>query len=677
MNKRNVLTKLIGIFIIILLMHITNVSMAAEYEAIAYNEKYAEWMNLPEEEREKTIAPPMYVRNINNYSQRISTFRNSRLLGTISKYSLLDNISLKLKNQQSTGQCWAFSTTTQLESYMAKVKSKTVEFSPRHMEYSTSKTFLDGTNPYGFNREVNVGGNAFLGYTYMTQGQGPVLESDMPFANTSEKINLSEIQGKTVQAQLEEFIYFPAIYKEIENGVITYTNGQTGSNRVEYTKAQVTSVREKVKEHIMTYGAVVAPTATNKTEFFSNQVTPVLSEAYNCDDPSVSADHQITIIGWDDNYAVTNFNEEHRPTSPGAWLIQNSYGTEIADSNGNVFPVFNNGLLYISYEDCLIETMMTGIISLGDVDYDDIYQHDILGETSVIGSSSANEIYMANVFKKDSNVAYLNEVGFYTIAGESYEIYVNSADDKLTGEDFVKVKTVPATDSYYITVELDKPIKLNGSKFAVAIKYISSNNGVTAPVECRLLKSSISNTVVSNEGESYVSVDGTTWDDCKELNITGMSNINACIKAFTTDTSNVVDITLKSNAYTIVAGENVITKVLPETSLTNFKKNLITDGTVKIYYKSGQELADSDMVSTGATLEIVETGDTYQISVMGDLNGDSKVTATDLLKLKKDLVNVEKLTGEYKKAADLNDSSTLTSTDMLKIKQIICKIITL
>lgn len=417
----------------------------------------------------------------------------------------------------------------------------------------------------------------------------------------------------------------------------------------------------------MNYGAVLAHTSTQNTQFFSNQKAIEQSKAYNCNDSTIKADHQIAIVGWDDNYAISNFKEtldstqDHRPTSPGAWIVQNSYGTDL----------FNNGYIYISYEDCLIETSMTGIISLEQVAYDDIYQYDILGMVTAI-QSGTKAIATANVFKKDSKAISLNRIGLYTLAGQTYEIYVNSIDGNLGGN-LVKVKTIRATDSSYITVDLDNPIKLSGKEFAIAVLYKSTNIAY-APVECKTTYTNLYDTATSNAGESFISTDGINWTDCSALKITGLSNINACIKAFTT---NISDVTLNTNAYTINEQEKIIINILPNTTVTNLKNKLITSGTIKIYNKNGQELTKSELVGTGATLKIVETSDIYKMVVMGDLNGDGKITTTDLLKLKKHVTNIEKLKSEYKTAADINSSNTITTTDVLKMKQIICKIVTL
>lgn len=46
--------------------------------------------------------------------------------------------------------------------------------------------------------------------------------------------------------------------------------------------------------------------------------------------------HSVTIIGWDDNYPKENFLGGHQPEGNGAFLIKNSWGSEL-----NEFP--NNG----------------------------------------------------------------------------------------------------------------------------------------------------------------------------------------------------------------------------------------------------------------------------------------------------------------------------------------------
>lgn len=611
------------------------------------------------------------------YVQEIElTFPNPiqrQLFGINSKYDLREKIDLKVKNQGTTSFCWAISATTALESYMQLVQNKQIEYSPRHMEYTTSKTFLDGTNADAYNREVNSGGNALIAYGYITSGRGPVLEEEMPFNTSTQKINLEEIEGKTVVAKLEEYVIFPNIYKQKVGDVVVCTNGQTGENSRLYTDAEMTAFRNQVKEHIMKYGGVTAQVNATKPEFYDNPSDMWSSKCYNCDDSSVVANHQVTIVGWDDNYDVSNFNEEHRPTKPGAYLVQNSFGQEV-NIDGVTKKVFDNGYLYISYEDLLIETAMTGITKMDDIDYDNIYQYDPLGCNNYITSNS-NEITGANVFSKSDKLEWLNEISFYTVNDCTYEIYVNSQDGTLSQEKLKKVKTVSRRDNiYYTTVTLDEPILLTGQEFAVAVRYISEGTSVL-PVECisGYDEKDAYATATSNKGESFLCAESSldNWVDAKEISVFGIEQANICLKAFTTEAK---DILLYSEKYNI-SEDKKITKISPNTTLEEMLQNFSINGTAEIYDKSGTKLSEEDIICTDYTMKIVGNNNTYKLVVTGDVNGDGKITGTDLLKLKKHIVKIELLKETFLDAADVNFSTNITSTDLLKIKQAIVGII--
>ena len=94
-------------------------------------------------------------------------------------------MTLRLKHQGRTNECWAFSTVTMLETNLALLKNVNKTFSARHMDYSTIKTFTDGENSYGYNREAGSGGLAPFGLAYLTNGKGAVLEEQMPFEDNT------------------------------------------------------------------------------------------------------------------------------------------------------------------------------------------------------------------------------------------------------------------------------------------------------------------------------------------------------------------------------------------------------------------------------------------------------------------------------------------------------------
>lgn len=661
---RKHLKQMIGVILLFAIFMMGNQSKAIDFELKEYSEKYQEWTNLPQEIRENTIEPAQYTIDIQSSNIEIASIVNTRLRGLNSQFDLRDNITIQVKNQKSTMECWACSTTTVLETNLALTKNIHAVYSSRHMNYSTSNVFADGTNEKGHNRDVKTGGNSTIATAYLVSGRGPVLETDMPFVNSTDKINLSEIEGKQVQLKVEETVNFPTVHKtKLADGTIQYTNGK---DKV-YEQTEITSFRNSIKEHIMQYGGVMAYTYGRGEQYYSNQENFMLSKAYYCDEEQ-TADHAVTIIGWDDNYAITNFNEEHRPTEPGAYIIQNSYGIEAQDSQGNNYTMFDNGYLYISYEDFLIEQQLWGIVKTNDIDYDTIYQYDELGPCADLTSNS-EMLYIANIFSREdvSKKEKLNEISIIATKGESYDVYVNSTDGELSKTKLQKVKTVNNVDKTgYYTIKLDNPILLTDSKFAVAIK-ISSSDNINIPVEAKTTVYSMWDTTTSQAGQSFMSEDMNTWTDFKNINIIGVSNINICLKAFTTQVED-SNITITSSVYKF-DNTNCIYKIMPNTSVEDLKKNIVSnDNNYTIRAKDGKILTNEELVGTGVEL-ILSNSIQYTLIVTGDVNGDGKITVTDITKIKRKIVGLEWLDVVFEKAGDIDNSSNITVTDLIKAKR--------
>lgn len=135
-----------------------------------------------------------------------------------SRFSLKDVIptNLAIRNQQQTNSCWAFAALSSLETNLALSNyrngtntSKVYDYSERHMEYATTKTFANNeTNPIGYNRVVGSGGNWWTAEPYFINGTGAIPESELPFENNEDIINISAIQNKTVSTQVSDTIYF-------------------------------------------------------------------------------------------------------------------------------------------------------------------------------------------------------------------------------------------------------------------------------------------------------------------------------------------------------------------------------------------------------------------------------------------------------------------------------------
>ena len=673
---------LVSIFLLLIFIF-GNSCNAMELKERKYSSQYEEWLQLSEEERKNTVQPNKYTINITEENTPKQQFiAQMRLLSTEnnSQFDLRDKIEIKVKNQENTSECWAFAMTTVLETNVALTKDKIVEYSPRHMDYATSLTFLDGINPIGHSREVGsgsiigAGGNSYVALGYINRGSGPVLEKEMPFVNSEEKINLSEIQGKEVQLKVNDVTRFPNIYKEQENGTTKYTNG----NNQEYTQTEIVNFRNAIKEHIKKYGGVLATTYARGKEYYSNPTNVLSSKAYYCDDSEAKADHQITIIGWDDNYAVTSFNEQHRPQKPGAYIVQNSYGKEMEDSQQEIVPVFDEGYIYISYEDVLIEQQIVGIGETTNIDYDNIYQYNPLGANVQLGVKE-EKLYLANRFSKGNQTEYLKEISLEANAGEKYEVYINSIDGSL--EDASKFQKIMTTeeiekDGYY-TIKLPNPVELRGNEFVVCLQKNQDANGSNyfwAEAKETILLQNFA-TASSNLNESFLSPDMTNWKDMKKItSVIGYSDLNLTIKAFTVNNINddevfEPELKLVSSKYKIDE-ENKICKISPNTTVNTFKDNVNAENIKYIVNSNGEIIEETGILGTGAIINLTEEIQ-YTLIVIGDVNGDGKITPTDVTKIKREIVGLEKLKNEYREAGDVNESKSITTTDLIKVKKVL------
>lgn len=504
---------------------------------------YDEWNCLSDEQKEQIVMPRTYDVEIPDSilsEYEIDTMPRvlNQLLGNCvnpfdevgsvndSRFNLAENLNLRVEHQRNTTECWAFSLIKALETNKAlKNKLYDIEdFSERHMDYATSRTFTDGVNEAGFNREVGTGGLIPVGLAYLTNGQGAVLESDMPFKNEEKKISLAEID-KNVNTIVNDYYNLPTIHKEYEKD----SNGNTISvkykkaNGTEYTESELNAVRNIIKEHLVENGAIATMTAGSLSNYYNNS-SAFQATAYNCNDTDKTRDHAITIVGWDDNYPRENFGDGRMPSTNGAYIVLNSYG----DTS------FDNGYLYISYEDYFIEEELYGISSTGSVDYDYIYQNDYYGGVFKIGSATQTKGSIGTVYNRDKNKnEILDSVGVTLSNYSKIEIYVNPENDSFATSKLIKV----AEPSEVLTPGFHRiditPTQLTGDNFTIVVKITPESGGFYFQIEANVEKTAYA--FVESENRSYVSLSSNTWTNISNLTVSGldMKTADVCIKAYT------------------------------------------------------------------------------------------------------------------------------------------------
>lgn len=518
-----------------------------------YTDEYIRWSNLSDEEKSKTLMPKKYKTDLITYIPRNMMAKAQMLKATTSTSFNLKNVipnNVQIRDQQSVGSCWCFAALSSLETNIAmenyksgKNTSKVYDYSERHMDYATSNSFINNeVNTIGFDREAGSGGVFNFAEVYLMNGYGAINESDIPYENNSDKIDISQIQGKEVQTQLYDTVYF------------------NNYNKLEGTEKQ--NAMNSVKDFIQNYGSVFCQIHGDSK--LNSTCCDITNGAIYCDDASTHLpDHAVSIIGWDDNYDKNNFIEGHRPTSNGAWIVRNSWGTQYGDK----------GIFYVSYEDANVAAVMHGIKKSKDYkNYDNLYFYDEHLSNYQI-HYNGNEIYLGTKYnKKTSNTEYLNQVSVYNYPNYELSVYVNTKDSDLTFSKFQKVSlkegdTETATSEGFQTLEFAKPIALTGKSYAVIIKVNNKNNNNKTYIMGENKEYSYSSNTTIEKEKCYFATQSTinsdTWQDVGDINSldSSIDNFDTTIKAYTTNklyTEELqnIKVTKEPNKTTYYEGEN-------------------------------------------------------------------------------------------------------------------------
>jgi C1A family cysteine protease len=374
----------------------------------------------------------------------------------------------KIYNQGTYGTCWAFAATSALESALLPEESRS--FSVDHMSMSNS-----------FHANQYDGGEYTMGMAYLSAWQGPVDEADDPYGDGKTDDTL------TAQKHVQE---------------IRIIDGK------EY---------EDIKEAVFLYGGVESSLySTIKSSQGSSEYYNRQTSAY-CYIGTEKPNHDVVIIGWDDNYPSSNFNTELE--GDGAFICQNSWGESFGE----------NGVFYVSYYDTNIGTHNVVYTRVDDIDnYDHIYQSDLCGWVGKIGYDQ-EQIYGANVFTAGGDEEVC-AAGFYaTGANTEYEIYlVNDFEDEDSFGGMQQVAAGTLEQAGYYTVDFDESVAVEeGERYAVVVYVRTPGSMHPLAIEYDTGDPLLAD-VDLDDGEGYISLNGT-----KFINVKEKRDCNLCIKAFT------------------------------------------------------------------------------------------------------------------------------------------------
>ena len=374
----------------------------------------------------------------------------------------------EIRNQGKYGTCWAFGALTAMESSLLPEASYL--FSVDHMSMSNS-----------FNVTQFDGGEYTMGMAYLAAWQGPVYEKDDPYGDGETNGDLRPV--KHVQ---EMRVIASKDIAAIKEAVFKYGGVQT---------SLYSSLRS----------------ASSSSKYYNSKTS-----AY-CYIGTEKPNHEVVIIGWDDNYAKENFSIPLEGN--GAFICQNSWGENFGD----------NGVFYVSYYDTNIGTHNVVYTRVDETDnYDNIYQSDLCGWVGKIGYEKES-IYGANVFTAKKNEV-VRAAAFYATAPDTqYKVYmVNRFEDESSFDNKVLVAEGVLEDAGYYTVDFNQNISVKpGEKYAVVVYLYTP--GATHPLAIEYdTGDKFLDNIILDDGEGYISYSGKQFINVKEK-----QDCNLCIKAFT------------------------------------------------------------------------------------------------------------------------------------------------
>ena len=396
-----------------------------------------------------------------------------------SYYSLIDEgYVTSVKNQQSGGNCWAFSAIAALESAILKASGDNLDLSEENV-----KNLMQLYSDYGWSLyETNNGGLDEMSLGYFASWLGPVLEYGEEYDDYS---MLSPVLDSITHVQ--NVIYL---------GRSTYTDN------------------DAIKEAVIKYGAVSTGIYYDSLYFSSGK------NAYYYYGGNAYANHAVAIVGWDDSYSRNNFY--YKPAGDGAWIVKNSWDDDWGDG----------GYFYVSYYDTIFAQIGVPDASFAfvfndTVRFDKNYQYDILGKTDYL-ITNGTTVWVENIFNATDN-ELLAGVSTYFRKNTEWELFVYINDQLALSQNGTSTLG-------YVTINLDEQIPVSaGDIFKIVFKFTSDSH-----VEFAISESISANKEFYHPGVSFISEDGLNWTDLYDYSFDteydgGHSYLSqvAAIKAFT------------------------------------------------------------------------------------------------------------------------------------------------
>lgn len=297
------------------------------------------------------------------------------------------------------------------------------------------------------------------------------------------------------------------------------------------------------------------------------------------------------------------------------------------------------------------------------------------------------------VEKIDSNIAYTSSGNIVKYDGKEHGINL-----KVESPDNVLIKYMDEDGNYTLN-EMPKYIKLG--KYVIKYKLFIDDNHteIFGEETLEIVNNKIKNNTIDKEvyydAKEYtidVNVDLKEYDikysidninynlnEIPKFKDVGEHTIYYKVTAYAHDdliASNKIKIYgIKSFETPLIQKDNIL--IVKDNKFSSLTNNIKTYAESTLYLHLNKEgtLIYKNDIKTGEIINIRlnnSTNNFYNISVLGDINSDGKVSSADYVKIKKHIMKSELIENKiYFYSADINDDNKITSADYVKIRKYI------
>lgn len=421
------------------------------------------------------------------------------------------NQNLPLQHQGTYGTCWAFAATTAAASDLMTKGFPYVNFSKHQFAYFTYQRD-DITNMTPIAGLEGLKGDRIIPNYNRALAEHPNYMGLGGYQTTA-TFTLASWTGLADETS--------APYSDVDTNRGLPTSLAVDADTYILANAAWMNMQDRQEIKYMLYTQGAAAVEINVSEIYRIPCSDGCPALYCNDD--VPANHAVTLIGWNDNFAASNFN--NNPGEDGAWLIQNSWG------------ICDESYIWVSYCDkALCEAYFYDMVPKET--YEKNYQYDGGASRNVRCYSGSSNAAMANVFTA-SGSDRIDAVSFFTNNSDvNYGIAIHTgltdASDPTSGT-LRTYQSGKRQFAGYATIPLTEPVELiEGQTFSVVI--ILSKESRKTGEELWIVVDTTSGTpedsfrseTYAEPGQSFSSSDGASWYDLSSDNQT-----NVRVKAFT------------------------------------------------------------------------------------------------------------------------------------------------